>query len=102
MSARTKDAAVPAPAGLWLTTEAAPMFGLAARYSIDAGASLPDLVSDAHSLLSSALAVYQLMELTTNEEFAVQHLLRQAEAIISLADETAEKLVFAGLIGGEA
>ena len=85
---------------LWLTTKAAPMFDLAARYSINAGASLPDLLSDGHALLSSAVGVLQSMELTEDQHFAVLHLLRQAERIIGLADEMVENLQFAGLIGG--
>ena len=76
------------------------MFDLSARYSIDAGASLVDLLSDGHSLLSSALGVLLAMEPKADEAFAVQHLLRQAESIISSAHEMAEKLQWAGLIGG--
>ena len=87
---------------LWLTTKAVPMFDLAARYSIDAGASLPDLLSDGHALLSSAVGVLRSMELTDDQHFAVLHLLRQAERIIGLADDMAEKLQLAGLIGGAA
>jgi hypothetical protein len=77
-------------------------FSFHARYSIDAGASLPELLVDGHSLLSSAVGVLSLIDLGTDEMFAVQHLLRQAEAVIAAASDLADYLNHADTEGGAA
>lgn len=102
MNARTQAPAVPEGGGLARTTSTAPFFDFQARYSIDAGATLPEMVKDGHSLLLSALAVLDLIEPDSNELFAVLHLLRQAESCIGVASGMSEFLEPADKLGGAA
>jgi len=98
MADALKGAAAPVlPAALAETLSTATVFfsfAPGAQYVVAPGATLPALLSDGHALLSSALAVYELTAFyeTTDAGFAVLHLLRQAKAVIRLADEMAQGL----------
>ncbi len=59
---------------------------LSCAYHVGPDATAGDLVSDAHSLVSSAVAVLSLMELSTDEADAVFHLMKQANGLLSLAN----------------
>lgn len=63
----------------------AEFFSLGAAYLVSAGAELAALVADAHALALSAAGVHADRELTTDAEFAVQHLLHQACRVLSAA-----------------
>ncbi len=67
-------------------------FQFQGRYIVAPGVTLSALLGDGHSLLSSALATFEMIGQQTDADFAVLHLLRQALAVISLADDMAERL----------
>ena len=89
---------VPAPAS------AAPAVNVNAGLGliVAPGATLPDLLQGGYAMVSSALGVLRALELDDDALFAVLHLLRQAEAVIGMANDLAEKMDDAGQIGGAA
>jgi hypothetical protein len=84
------------------TANAEPFFKLEATYTVNAGATLPELVRDGHSLVSSALGVLSAMEVADDGLWAVVHLLHQAVAVIGLADALGEQLAAVAKNGGAA
>jgi hypothetical protein len=70
-------------------------FKLDCTFHVGADATPGDLAADAHALLSSAVGVMSLMDLTTDAEFALLHLLGQANGLLSLAVIAHEKQLFA-------
>ena len=79
----------------------APFFKLRARFLVASGATVSDLVNDAHNLLQSARDVHAACELSSGEHFAVLHLMAQALALVGLASDLAERQQWAA-IGGAA
>ena len=85
-----------------VTPEARQFFKRAATYVVADGATLAQLLNDGYALLSSALAVFELTTPETDADFAVWHLLEQATAVISAADDLAEMAERSARIGGAA
>ena len=77
-------------------------FELECTYHVGPAAKVDGLTADAHALVSSALGVLLLMELTTDAEFALLHLLRQAAGLLSLAHTMHEQQQFAARSNGGA
>ena len=84
------------------TSKAEPFFQLDAKYSVNEGAELAELVRDGHGLLRSALGVVGLMDITDDALFAVLHLLQQAESVIGLAGNMLGQAQQADKTGGAA
>lgn len=77
-------------------------FKLECTYSVGAEASASDLTCDAYALVSSAVGVLLLRDLTNDADFAVLHLLQQATGLLSLAQTLHEQQQFAEQSSGAA
>ena len=78
------------------------VFDLECTYHVGADATAADLVADAHSLVSSAVGVLYLMDLSSDAMHAVLHLLRQADGVLSVAHTMHERQQFAAQSKGGA
>lgn len=88
LPAAVHQAAPKAAAG---AAEPLQFFELECTYHVAGSAAVGDLAIDAHSLVSSAVAVLSLVDLATDAQFAVLHLLRQAAGLLSLAHTKHER-----------
>lgn len=106
MSARTATLGVSSPvqgpgAGPALA-RTAPAVDAGLGLIVAPGATVGSLLQDGYAMVSSALGVMKALELGDDALFAVLHLLTQADAVIGLANDLADKMGNAGQIGGAA